>query len=85
MASAFFLGLFSFALFFVLQTLQQSVLADVVPQIMQPSFFSTLTIYLHSTFIFNTVFFMIYFDYLFFAEIRRNSWYLLIQMGYRPS
>jgi len=84
MASAFFLGLFSFALFFVLQTLQQSVLADVVPQIMQPSFFSTLTIYLHSTFIFNTVFFMIYYDYLFFAEIRRNSWYLLIQMGYRP-
>lgn len=84
MASAFFLGLFSFALFFVLQTLQQSVLADVVPQIMQPSFFSTLTIYLHSAFAFYTVFFMIYYDYLFFAEIRRNSWYLLIQMGYRP-
>lgn len=84
MASAFFLGLFSFALFFVLQTLQQSVLAEVIPQIMQPSFFSTLTIYLHSAFIFYTLFFMIYYDYLFFAEIRRNSWYLLIQMGYRP-
>ena len=83
-SSALFLGLFSFALFFVLQTIQESVLADIVPQILQPSFFSTITIYIHIAFIFNTVFFIFYYDYLFFAEIRRNSWYLLIQMGYRP-
>ncbi len=83
-SSAFFLGLFSFALFFVLQTLQESVLADVVTQIMEQSFFSTITIYINVAFIFYTIFFMIYYDYLFFAEIRRNSWYLLIQMGYHP-
>lgn len=84
MAFALFLGLFSFALYFVLQTVQQSVLSDVIPEVMQPSFFSTLYIYIHMAFVMNTVYFIIYYDYLFFSEIRKNSWYLLVQMGYNP-
>jgi hypothetical protein len=83
-AFALFLGLFSFAIYFVFQTLQQSVLSDWAPQIMQPSFFSTIYIYIHMAFIFNTVYFIIYYDYLFFSEIRKNSWYLLVQMRYNP-
>ncbi|EHQ89294.1 S26 family signal peptidase [Desulfosporosinus youngiae] len=84
MASALFLGLFSFALYFVFQTLQESVLSDVIPEIMQPSFFSTIYIYIHIAVIFNISYFIIYYDYLFFTEIRKNAWYLLIQMGYSP-
>lgn len=84
MAFAFFLGLFSFALYFVFQTLQESVLSDVVPQIMQPSFFSTVYLYIHIAVVFNISYFILYYDYLFFSEIRKNSWYLLIQMGYHP-
>ena len=84
MGSALFLGLISFALYFVFQTLQKSVLADVVPQIMQPSFFSTVYLYIHIAVVFNILYFIVYYDYLFFSEIRKNSWYLLIQMGYHP-
>ncbi|AET67706.1 Peptidase S24-like protein [Desulfosporosinus orientis DSM 765] len=84
LASALFLGLFSFALYFVFQTLQESVLSDVVPEIMQPSFFSTLYLYIHISVLFNSFYFILYYDYLFFSEIRKNSWYLLIQMGYQP-
>ncbi|KPU45918.1 hypothetical protein OXPF_03860 [Oxobacter pfennigii] len=81
---AIFLGFISFALYFLLQTLQESVLSDVVPEIMQPSFFSTLYIYIHISFFLNAVYFIVYYDYLFFSEIRKNSWYLLVQMGYNP-
>lgn len=84
LAAALFLGLFSFALFFLLQTLHETILAETVPQIMQPSFFSTLYIYIHVVFVFLTLYFMVYYEPLFLAEIRKNSWYLLIQMGYRP-
>ncbi len=81
---ALFLGLISFAVYFLLQTVQESVLSDVVPEIMQPSFFSTLYIYIHMSLLLNIVYFVIYYDYLFFSEIRKNSWYLLVQMGYNP-
>jgi hypothetical protein len=81
---ALFLGLISFALYFLLQTVQESVIADVVPEIMQPSFFSTLYIYIHMSFFLNIVYFMVYYDYLFFSEIRKNSWYLLVQLRYNP-
>lgn len=84
MASALFLGLFSFALYFVFQTLQKSVLSDVVPEIMQASYFSTVYLYIHIAVVFNIIYFIAYYDYLFFSEIRNNSWYLLIQMGYQP-
>lgn len=84
MASAFFLGLVSFAIYFVVQTLQKSVLSDVVPEIMQASYFSTIYLYIHIAVVFYIIYFIIYYDYLFFSEIRKNSWYLLIQMGYQP-
>lgn len=85
MGYALFMGLFSFAVFFVLQTLQESILSEAFPQIMQRSFFSTLTIYTNVSFVFITGYMMVYFDILFFAEIRRNAWYLLVKMNYRPS
>jgi hypothetical protein len=83
-ALALFLGLLSFGLFFVLQTLKESVLAETLPQVMQPSFFSTVYLYIHLAFISGAVYFIFYYETLFFAEIRKNSWYLLIQMGYKP-
>ncbi len=85
LAFAVFLGFFSFALYFVFQTLQKSVLSDAAPQIMQPSFFSTVYIYIHIAFLLNTAYFIAYYDSLFFSEIRKNSWYLLVQTGYPPA
>ena len=81
---ALFIGLVSFGVYFVLQTLQKSVLSDAVPEIMQPSFFSTIYIYIHLSPLFLAVYFIVYDEYLFFHEIRRNAWYVLIQMRYRP-
>lgn len=83
-AFAVFLGLISFAVFFLLQTIKESVLSDAVPEIMQGSFFSTIYIYIHMAFLLNAVYFIVYYDYLFFSEIRKNSWYLLEKMRYNP-
>lgn len=84
MAFSLFLGLISFAIYFLLQTLKDSVIADTFPEIMQPSYFSTIYIYIHMSYILYTAYFMMYYDYLFFSEIRKNSWYLLVQMKYNP-
>lgn len=84
-AFALFLGLISFAFYFVFQTLQESVLSDVVPEIMQPSYFSTLYIYIHLAYFLSAGYYIIYYDTLFFSEIRKNSWYLMIHMGYNPA
>lgn len=79
-AFGLFSGLISFVLFFTLQTLRESVLYDAVPEIMQTSYFSTVYLYLHLSFLLNMVYLMVYCDVLLFSEIRSNSWYLLIQL-----
>ena len=79
-----FLGLISIALHFVLQTLTKSVLSDTAPYIMQASYFSTVYIYINVAFYIYILYFIIYYDYLSFAEIRKNRWYLLVKMGYKP-
>lgn len=84
LAFALFLGLISFASFFLLQTVRQSVLSDVIPEVMQPSYFSTIYIYIHVALALNALYFIIYYESLFFYEIKRNSWYLLAKMGYSP-
>lgn len=83
-AFALFLGLISFAVFFLLQTVRQSVISDTIPEVLQPSYFSTMYIYIHVALVFNTLYFIIYYESLFFDEIKRNSWYLLVKMGYNP-
>jgi len=83
-AFALFLGLVSFAVHFVLQTLAESVLADSIPHMMQPSYFSTVYTYITIAYLLNVGYFILFYDYLSFAEIRRNRWYLLVKMGYKP-
>lgn len=84
MMLALFLGLVSFAIHFIFQTLTESVLSDAVPEFMQPSYFSTLYTYINIALIFNAVYFIVYYEYLSFEEIRKNRWYLLVKMGYEP-
>lgn len=80
-----FIGLVTFALHFLLQTVYESVLTEAVPEIMLPSFFSVGFTYTLISFLFFSVYFLFYFEYLTFAEIHKNRWYMLIQMGYSPS
>ena len=79
-----FLGLLTFAIYFSLQTLKQSVLNDVAPYLLMPSYFSTLYIYLFVSLFFNIIFYIANYEYMTFIEVMRNRWYALVQLGYQP-
>jgi signal peptidase I len=79
-----FLGLVSFAAHFLLQTVYQSVLTESLPELMLPSYFSVLFVYTLIAYVFFIVYFLTFYKYLTFSEIRDNSWYLLVKMGYKP-
>ncbi|PWM44754.1 MAG: S26 family signal peptidase [Clostridiales bacterium] len=78
-----FIGLLAFALHFILQTLQESVLVKAVPQLMIPSYFAVLTCFNIVAQAFFIIYFLIKYEYLSFNEIRSNKWYVLIKMGYK--
>ncbi len=80
-----FLGLISFAIYFSMQTLKQSVLSDAAPQLMMQSYFSTLYIYLFISLLFNVVFYISNYEYMTFTEVIKNRWYALVQLGYNPT
>lgn len=79
-----FLGLMSFASHFLLQTVYKSVLTESLPELMLPSYFSVLFVYTIIAYVFFIVYFLTFYKYLTFSEIRDNSWYLLVKMGYKP-
>ncbi len=80
-----FLGLLTFALYFSLQTLKESVIADVAPYLLLPSFFATLYIYLFVSLVFNVWLFIVNYEYMTLVEVRQNRWYALVQLGYSPA
>ena len=80
-----FLGLFTFALYFSLQTLKESVINNVAPFLMLSSFFSTLYIYLFVSLVFNIWLYIANYEYMTLLEVRQNRWYALVQLGYSPS
>ena len=69
-----FLGLLTFALYFSLQTLKESVINNVAPYLLLPSFFSTLYIYLLVSLVFNTVLFIANYEYMTLVEVRQSRW-----------
>lgn len=79
-----FLALGAFGIFFALQTLTQSVLNDVLGSFMLPSYFSTLSVYTAFTFVCMVVYFLVHYEYLTFAEIGMNRWYLPLMMKFDP-
>lgn len=84
-ALGFFLGLFSFAIHFMLQTVFETVLTQQYPEIMLPSYFSVLYLYTMIANTFFVVYFMVNYRYLTFQEISENKWYLLTKFGFQPS
>lgn len=77
-----FLGMLAFSVYFVMQTLTQSVLTDDAPYFMRPSYFSTTFLYL----VVSGIGFLIYFEGKFsqvsFAEVYDNSWYCMAHLKY---
>lgn len=80
---AFFISLLTFVIHMVLKTLQNTVLSDLFPQIMSPSFFAVAFLYTFFAFIFFIVYFIHYYRYFTFTEIHQNQWYVLMKHGYR--
>lgn len=85
MAFGFFMGLLAFSFFFMAQTMEESIFAETFPQVMQASFFSTLTLYIHLVPFLYALYLITYYDDLLFGEIRANRFYLLTKMDYSPS
>ncbi len=79
-----FLGLLTFAIYFSLQTLKESVINDVAPFLLLSSYFATLYIYLFVSLMFNVIYFISNYEYMTFIEVMRNRWYTLVQLGYPP-
>ena len=77
-----FFGMLAYSLYFVMQTLTQSVLTNGTPYFMRPSYFSTTFLYL----VVSGVGFLIYFEGKFsqvsFAEVYDNSWYCMAHLKY---
>lgn len=77
-----FFGMLAFSLYFVTQTLTQSVLTEETPYFMRSSYFSTVFLYL----VVSGVGFLIYFEVKFpqvsFAEVYDNSWYCMAHLKY---
>jgi signal peptidase I len=79
-----FLSLGAFAIYFVMQTLTQSVLYDVATPFMLPSYFSTILLYINFTYICMVVYLLANYQYVTFAEISMNRWYVLVNMKFNP-
>ncbi|NLV57494.1 MAG: S26 family signal peptidase [Clostridiales bacterium] len=77
-----FQGMMAFALFFVLQTLRESVLSEKVPYIIETSNFSTIFIYLGLSYLSMTAYFIVRYQNVSYAEVYDNSWYALVHMKY---
>lgn len=77
-----FLGLLTFSLHFLLQTVTESVLSSKFPQFMSQSYHTVLYTYLHVCNFFFLVYFLINYKYITFYEIHCNRWYLLKKLGY---
>lgn len=79
-----FLGLLTFAMYFSLQTLKESVINTAAPYLLLPSFFSTIYIYLFISLIFNVWLYIANYEYMTLLEVRQNRWYALVQLGFSP-
>ncbi len=80
-----FLGLLTFALYFSLQTMKESVISTAAPYLLLPSFFSTLYIYLFVSLFFNVWLYIANYEYMTLLEVRQNRWYALVQLWYSPT
>ncbi len=81
---ALFLALISFAVHYILRTLDKSVLSDAVPKYMSPTCFSTLLIYVDIFYLFIVIYLAADYHFLTFDEIRNNKWYIPIKFGFSP-
>ena len=82
LALGVFQGMLAFAVYFVLQTLKQSVLSDTAAYFMQMSYFSTVFIYLGVSYVAMSGYFIAKLHDISYAEVYDNHWYSMVHLGY---
>lgn len=81
-SNGIFQGMLAFSLYFILQTLEKSVIADTAAYLLRESNFSTNIIYLAISYFTCTAYCIIRFREMSFHELYDNSWYSLMHLKY---
>ncbi|MEA4831452.1 MAG: S26 family signal peptidase [Oscillospiraceae bacterium] len=77
-----FLGIVTIALHSLLETVSESVITEIFPQIMLPSYYTIAFKYNLIAYVFFFILFMYKYNSLTFAQINKNKWYLLKKMNH---
>ncbi len=81
---ALFIALLSFGTHFVLITFDRSIVAEIAPRYFDKSYFSVLTVYSDTSYIFFLFYLAANYRHITFAEIKENKWYILMKFGFNP-
>ncbi len=80
-----FLAVLTIIVYLLLQIMYDSVITELMPEIMLPSYFTIAYIYNWVNYIFFASYFMIKYKSLTLSEIGENKWYMLSKMGYKST
>ncbi len=78
-----FFGMLAFSIYFIFQTLTQSVLSDKASFLVEQSYHTTAMLYLAVSYIGFWVYDTIRFRMVTFSEVYENTWYGLVHQGYQ--
>ena len=81
-AFGIFLGMLTFSIYFILQTLTQSVLSDEASFLVQRSYHTTSLLYLAISYGVIWIYITARFQMVTFSEVYENTWYGLVHRGY---
>lgn len=77
-----FMALITIALHLLFQITEESVMVELFPELLLPSYFTMTYTYNLVAYIFFTIFFINKYSNITLSEIGENKWYLLSKMGY---
>lgn len=77
-----FLGMLTFSIYFIFQTLTQSVISDEAGFLVQKSYHTTSLLYLSVSYAAFWIYITARFQMVTFSEVYENTWYGLVHQGY---
>ncbi len=77
-----FEGMLAFSVFFILQTLKRSVLADQASYFVQESYHTTLLLFIIISYVATALYNLVRFRAVSFSEVYANIWYAPLHLGY---
>lgn len=81
-ALGIFLGMLTFSIYFIFQTLTRSVISDQASFLVQKSYHTTSLLYLSVSYVAFWIYIAARFQMVTFSEVYENTWYGLVHQGY---